>query len=110
MAYGACAIDGRCPRMDGRAFGFSVAGKGLKFSQPQTRPRKHSEHNLLSQGPLLWLGAGTFDSVCTRSVGWAAWDALKPWVGDEEAASYKLPAFRVPSTEIPRQIWERYGN
>ena len=29
MAYGACAIDGRCPRMDGRAFGFSVAGKGL---------------------------------------------------------------------------------
>ena len=38
MAYGACAIDGRCPRMDGRAFGFSVAGKGLI----NTRQDQHS--------------------------------------------------------------------
>ena len=29
MAYGACAIDGRYRRMDGRAFGFSGVGKGL---------------------------------------------------------------------------------
>ena len=34
MAYGACAIDGRCPRMDGRAFGFSGVGKGLTLSNP----------------------------------------------------------------------------
>ena len=30
MTYGACAIDGRYRRMDGRAFGFSGEGKGLR--------------------------------------------------------------------------------
>ena len=32
MTYGACAIDGRYRRMDGRAFGFSGEGKGLNFA------------------------------------------------------------------------------
>ena len=33
MTYGACAIDGRYRRMDGRAFGFSGEGKGLKAAR-----------------------------------------------------------------------------
>ena len=39
MAYGACAIDGRCPRMDGRAFGFSGVGKGLNSIRVKRKRR-----------------------------------------------------------------------
>jgi len=54
----------------------------LMYYRPERRSQKGSERDPFIQGRRQRLREGGFDSPCTRWVGWAAWDTLKPWVGD----------------------------